>query len=75
MVVALAKSLNLEVTGEGIETIEQSDQLAALGCDRGQGYYFSKPLTSAAIHDLLVITTHGPIEALQPRPMEVTGNR
>jgi diguanylate cyclase (GGDEF)-like protein/PAS domain S-box-containing protein len=75
MVVALAKSLNLEVTGEGIETIEQSDQLAALGCERGQGYYFSKPLTSAAIHDLLVITTHGPIEALQPQPMEVTGNR
>jgi EAL domain-containing protein (putative c-di-GMP-specific phosphodiesterase class I) len=66
-VVALAKSLNLEVTGEGIETIEQSNQLAALGCERGQGYYFSKPLTSAAITDLLDITTRGPIEALQPQ--------
>ncbi len=66
-VVALAKSLNLEVTGEGIETIEQSRQLEALGCERGQGYYFSKPLTSSAIGDLLLITSKGPAEALQPR--------
>jgi len=52
-VVALAKSLNLAVTGEGIETAEQLGQLQALGCDRGQGYLFAKPLSAAEIDDVL----------------------
>jgi EAL domain-containing protein (putative c-di-GMP-specific phosphodiesterase class I) len=52
-VIALAKSLHLEVTGEGIETTEQSEQLLELGCDRGQGYLFAKPLPPAALCDVL----------------------
>jgi EAL domain-containing protein (putative c-di-GMP-specific phosphodiesterase class I) len=31
---------------EGIETAEQLDALRALGCDRGQGYHFSRPLAA-----------------------------
>src|SRR5207302_1605050 len=42
-IITLAKTLNLTVVGEGIETIAQLDHLRALGCDRGQGYYFAKP--------------------------------
>jgi EAL domain-containing protein (putative c-di-GMP-specific phosphodiesterase class I) len=56
-VVALAKSLNLAVTGEGIETSEQLGQLQALGCDRGQGYLFAKPLDVAEIDLLLTRST------------------
>ncbi len=52
-VVTLAKTLNLAVTGEGIETAEQFLQLQALGCERGQGYYFAKPLASDAVNPLL----------------------
>jgi diguanylate cyclase (GGDEF)-like protein/PAS domain S-box-containing protein len=51
-VVTLAKTLNLAVTGEGIETAEQLLQLQALGCERGQGYYFAKPLPSDALSSL-----------------------
>jgi diguanylate cyclase (GGDEF)-like protein/PAS domain S-box-containing protein len=46
-IVALAKALNLSVTGEGIETRAQHAQLRELGCDRGQGYLFARPLVAA----------------------------
>jgi diguanylate cyclase (GGDEF)-like protein/PAS domain S-box-containing protein len=44
-IVALARALSLSVTGEGIETPAQHDHLRSLGCDRGQGYLFARPLT------------------------------
>jgi EAL domain-containing protein (putative c-di-GMP-specific phosphodiesterase class I) len=43
-VVALAKTLELSVTAEGIETPAQRAQLAMLGCDFGQGYLLGRPL-------------------------------
>lgn len=44
MIVVLGNTLGLEVVAEGIETAEQRDFLARLGCHHGQGYFFSKPL-------------------------------
>jgi len=52
-IMALAKSLNLTVTGEGIETAEQAALLGKWGCDRGQGYLFSEPLDGLATGALL----------------------
>jgi EAL domain-containing protein (putative c-di-GMP-specific phosphodiesterase class I) len=52
-VLALATALNLTVTAEGIESREQLRRLHALGCDRGQGYYFAKPLPASATSALL----------------------
>lgn len=52
-VILLAKALNLTVTGEGIETAEQMDQLRTMGCDKGQGFYFAMPLTHLAANQLL----------------------
>lgn len=43
-VVSLARNLGMEVVAEGIETVRQFDQLKALGCEQGQGYYFSEPV-------------------------------
>ncbi|MDA7817532.1 EAL domain-containing protein [Sulfurimonas sp.] len=44
IIVALAKVMDLSITAEGIETIEQMNFLEKLGCDEGQGYICSKPL-------------------------------
>ncbi len=43
-IVMLAHNLNMDVVAEGVETVEQLAQLNALGCQFGQGYFFSKPI-------------------------------
>jgi diguanylate cyclase (GGDEF)-like protein len=43
-IVALARVYGMEVVAEGVETPEQRDLLAELGCDELQGYLFSPPL-------------------------------
>jgi diguanylate cyclase (GGDEF)-like protein len=43
-IVMLCKTMALDVTGEGIETPEQLAQLQGMGCDTGQGFYFSRPV-------------------------------
>ncbi len=46
MVLQLAGQLDLESIAEGIETQAQRDKLLSMGCRDGQGYLFSRPLTS-----------------------------
>ena len=45
----MAHTLKLGVIAEGIETKEQLQALIEMGCDDGQGYLFSKPLTPEVI--------------------------
>ena len=52
-IITLAHTLNLQVTGGGIETAEQRDALLRLGCDHGQGYYFDPPLAAESVAALL----------------------
>jgi diguanylate cyclase (GGDEF)-like protein/PAS domain S-box-containing protein len=66
-VVALAHGLGMEAVAEGIETAEQSARLAALGCELGQGYWFSPPLdVEGAIRWLAARSERGPSQ--RPRP-------
>jgi EAL domain-containing protein (putative c-di-GMP-specific phosphodiesterase class I) len=52
-IVMLARSLGMEVVAEGVETPVQLAQLRGLGCEYGQGYFFSRPLDSEAATALL----------------------
>jgi diguanylate cyclase (GGDEF)-like protein/PAS domain S-box-containing protein len=44
VIVSLAHKMKLKVVAEGIETSRQLERLLELGCEFGQGYYFSQPL-------------------------------
>lgn len=44
VIIAVAKTLELEIVAEGVETLEQLLFLTAASCDMVQGYYFSKPI-------------------------------
>jgi len=48
-IVELANTLGLLTVAEGIETTQQSETLAALGCDIAQGYLFSRPIEADAV--------------------------
>ena len=52
-IISLAHSLCLKVIAEGVETREQLQLLAKLGCDQYQGFYFSPALLPAKFEELL----------------------
>lgn len=51
--IAMAHALGLKVVAEGVETKAQLEYLASLGCELAQGYYFSMPVTSDEISEML----------------------
>jgi len=53
-IILLAHNLRLQTIAEGIETIEQMRILRELGCEFGQGHFFSRPLDASAATELLV---------------------
>ncbi|WP_219114545.1 bifunctional diguanylate cyclase/phosphodiesterase [Janthinobacterium sp. UMAB-56] len=51
--VKVARSLGMNTVAEGIETAQQAAVVYAQGCDKGQGYLYSRPLTGEAIEEWL----------------------
>ncbi len=52
-IIALAKSLRLSITAEGVETQDQLNYLQIRGCDEGQGFYFSRPVPTEQMTEML----------------------
>ena len=52
-IVAMAQSLDMSVTAEGVETLEQLERVRTLGCDRAQGYHFARAMDAGATEDFL----------------------
>jgi diguanylate cyclase (GGDEF)-like protein len=53
-IISMAKSLNLNVVAEGVESQLQVDFLLEHSCSTMQGYYYSKPLTANDFNELLI---------------------
>jgi diguanylate cyclase (GGDEF)-like protein/PAS domain S-box-containing protein len=52
-ILGLARNLGMGVVAEGIETLAQLDRLRLLGCDRGQGYFFSPAVEFSRVREML----------------------
>ena len=52
-IITLGKAFNMTTLAEGVETLEQFELLANLGCDQSQGYLHSRPLAAADLEPLL----------------------
>ena len=57
-IMTLARNLGIEVVAEGTETDMQVDHLRNIGCDFGQGFFFSRALTAETVTDLLYVPDH-----------------
>ncbi|MFN8632213.1 MAG: EAL domain-containing protein [Chloroflexota bacterium] len=52
-IIGVAQSLGMEVTAEGVESWGQQTLLRRMGCQRGQGYFFARPLPGDQLPDML----------------------
>lgn len=76
-VIALAHTLKMDVTAEDIENQRQWKLLMNLGCEHGQGFFFSKPLSVLDAEELMRNPSHDYAEICRDkkvkRPAPVTG--
>ena len=57
-IIELGRAMHMLVTAEGVETAEQQDILAAMGCDQLQGYLLSKPVAVDSLIESWPATPH-----------------
>ncbi|MEP6695676.1 MAG: bifunctional diguanylate cyclase/phosphodiesterase [Pseudonocardiales bacterium] len=57
--ISLARGLGLRVVAEGVETKQEHKRLVELGCERGQGYYYGRPMPFAALTELPALLPNG----------------
>ena len=57
-VAALAQSLGIRSVAEGVETIDELNMVARAGCNKVQGYYFSRPVPADALNAVLSECSH-----------------
>jgi EAL domain-containing protein (putative c-di-GMP-specific phosphodiesterase class I) len=58
-IISLGKGLGMRTTAEGIETIEQLEQIRSEGCNEAQGYYLSGPVPVTALASVIMKWSRG----------------
>jgi EAL domain-containing protein (putative c-di-GMP-specific phosphodiesterase class I) len=64
--IELAHTFGSKASAVGIETREEAQALASLGCDNGQGYLFAKPMTEAELMAMVMAARSAPKGNGQP---------
>ncbi|HVI09969.1 MAG TPA: bifunctional diguanylate cyclase/phosphodiesterase [Candidatus Binatia bacterium] len=67
LIITIGQRLRLKTIAVGVESARQVERLRAIGCDLGQGYYFSPPVDAAAAEKLLRQHTLGAARAADAR--------
>ncbi len=67
-IIRAAKRLGTKTLAEGIETAEQAERLASMGCDMLQGYHYFRPTPLKEIISTLRAGTHLPLEPQEEEP-------
>jgi len=65
LIIEFAHTVNLQVIAEGVETAAHIDHLRNLGCEFGQGYFFSKPVDHDGVERLLAVSLDGASSSFQ----------
>ena len=60
-IIAMAESLGLKTTAEGVEDEAQADALRSLGCDSAQGYFFGRPEAAATFAGRWLASSSSPL--------------
>jgi diguanylate cyclase (GGDEF)-like protein/PAS domain S-box-containing protein len=71
-IITLAHNLRMDVIAEGVETAEQLSQLRDLGCEYGQGYYFSRPVSAEEANHLISDLLPPPRDLELPPPRAIS---
>jgi len=77
-VTQLAHGLGMTVTAEGVETADQRDELASIGCENAQGFHYARPMTSRDIAARLALAPGHPVHLPQgagQQPGDYPGSR
>jgi EAL domain-containing protein (putative c-di-GMP-specific phosphodiesterase class I) len=53
LIIALAQKMKVRVIADGVETARHLERLQELGCQSGQGYFFSPPVEASSAEKLL----------------------
>jgi PAS domain S-box-containing protein/diguanylate cyclase (GGDEF)-like protein len=73
-IIALGKAFSMTTIAEGVETPEQLEMLANLGCDQSQGYLHSRPLPVADLEPLLKSGVGTQRQRLSPPNLDLTAH-
>jgi diguanylate cyclase (GGDEF)-like protein/PAS domain S-box-containing protein len=74
-IIVLAQNLGMDVIAEGVETNEQLVLLQKLGCENGQGYFFSKPVNADGAEKIISETYGALISPMRQINSQPTGKR
>ena len=71
-IIGLGQSFHFDIVAEGIETEEEAKLLSELGCSKGQGYFYSKPIPAKELPALIAQISRPKDKQPQPKDKRLT---